>query len=295
MCPSDAITHDEIDCISIVRQAHDLVRQGKGKLCASCNAVTGASTDLNVPCHAAWDPMLLACIAAEGVRTLYLAGIHQCASCPVRHGAEIMGQTEKEYAMLNEALGIHLEISWENPPVPVKKDRGKVPEPERRSFFQNLFPAMAQSAVQAATQISQTNRDEPIKANTLSSARLPLRLRLFLRALPNLKANFTPLPNMPSLPLGAIQADTSCTACNACVEQCPTHALDLRKFGTSRVLEFRPDACTGCQQCVSVCPEHALEGLPAISLPPLLTRRARPLVMVQERKNDNIAARRNIS
>jgi len=239
--------------------------------------------------------MLLACIAAEGVRTLYLSGINQCASCPVRHGAEIMGQTEKDYAMLNKALGIHLEISWEKPPVPVKKDRGTVPEPERRSFFQNLFPALAQSAIQAATQINQTNRDEPNITEALPSARLPLRLMLFLRALPYLQVNFTPVPNMPSLPLGAIQADTSCYACNACVEQCPAHALNLRKFGTNRVLEFRPDACTGCEQCASICPEHAIEILPSISLPPLLTRRARPLVMVQERKNDNMTTRRNIS
>lgn len=284
MCPSDAIIHEEIEPVGIVQQAIEFVRRGKTSLHAACSAVADTSTDLNVSCHAAWDPMLLACMAAEGIRTLHLDGINQCGSCPVRHGAEIMAQTEKDYALLNKALGICLEISREETNIPIKQTQPSVPEPDRRTFFRNLFPAMAQGTIKAATQLNQTGNDKDNEARTATSARLPLRLRLFLRALPRLQANFTPVPNMPSLPLGAIQADASCTACNKCVEQCPTHALELKEFGTNRVLEFRPDACTDCRQCVGICPEHALEALPAISLPVLLTRRTRPLVMVTSGK-----------
>jgi len=284
MCPADAITHEEINPVSIVKQAYELARQGKTSLHAACSAVDNTSADLSVPCHAAWDPILLACIAAEGTRTLHLNGIHQCGSCPVRHGAEIMAQTEKDYASLNTALGIHLEISREETNIPIKQARHSVPEPERRTFFRNLFPTMAEGAIKAATQLNQTSNDEDNDTGTVTSTCLPLRLRLFLRALPHLQANFTPVPCIPSLPLGAIQADASCTACNECVEQCATHALELKEFGTNRVLEFRPDACIGCRQCVDICPEHAIEALPAISLPALLTRRERPLVMVASGK-----------
>jgi len=286
ICPSDAITHEAVDPVGIVQHAHELARRGKVRLSAACGAVSGTSADLNVPCHAAWDPMLLACMAAEGIRTIHLDGIHQCNSCPVHHGSEIMAQTEKDYGILNKALGIHLEISWEEINIPGKQARRFIPEPERRTFFRNLFPTMAQSAIRATAQFNQSSNDENNESATATSTppRLPLRLRLFLRALPRLQANFTPVPCMPSLPLGAIQADASCTACGECVEQCPTHALDLRDFGTNSVLEFQPDTCIGCQQCVDICPEDAIEALPAISLPALLTRRERPLVIVQERK-----------
>jgi len=285
ICPSDAITQETVDPVGIVQYARELARQGKTRLSAACSAVPNASTDLSIPCHAIWDPMLLACLAAEGIRTLHMNGIQQCGSCPVRYGSEIMAQTERDYAVLNKALGIHLEVSREETNIPIKQARRSIPEPERRTFFRNLFPTLAQRTIKAAAQLNQTsNNDANNKAAMASSTRLPLRLRLFLRALPHLQANFTPVPGMPSLPLGAIQADESCTACGKCVEQCPTHALDLRDFGASRILEFRPDACIGCQQCVDICPEHAVEALPSISLPALLTRRERPLVMVQERK-----------
>jgi len=285
MCPADAITHEEINPVNIVKQAYELARRGKTSIHATCSAVANTSADLSVPCHAAWDPILLACIAAEGIRTLHLNGIHQCGSCPVRHGMEIMVQTEKDYALLNNALGIHLEISQEETTIPIEQARRSIPEPKRRAFFRNLFPMMAHGAIKAAAQLDQASNDEDNDAGTVTSTRLPLRLRLFLRALPHLQANFTPVPNMPSLPLGAIQADANCTACNECVEQCSTHALELKEFGTNRVLEFRPDACIGCRQCMDICPEHAIEALPAISLPVLLTRRTRPLVMVASSKN----------
>jgi len=281
ICPADAIRQDEIDLISIVQQAQEIVRQGKTRLHAACSAAANASADLNVPCHAVWDPMLLACMAAEGIRTLQLDGINQCDSCPVRHGEKIMAQTEKDYVLLNKALGIHLEIKREETNISIKQPRRAVLEPERRTFFRNLFPTVAQSTIRAAAQLKQTTSNKDNEAGASTATHLPLRLRLFLRALPRLQANFTPVPCMASLPLGAIQADASCTACGKCVEQCPTHALDLREFGENSVLEFRPDNCMGCQQCVDICPEHAIEALPSISLPVLLTRRERPLVMAQ--------------
>ncbi len=281
MCPSDAISHEEIDSISIVQQAHELVRQGKIRLRAACNAVSGAPADLSVPCHAAWDPILLACMAAEGIETLALIGIYQCASCPARHGAEIMAKTEKDYAVLNRSLGVHLKVSREESSIPVEQKQIAVPEPGRRTFFRNFVPAMAQSALHAASLINQTVREGVNEPDLTTSAQLPYRLRLFLRALPHLQANFTPVPDMPSIPIGAIQANANCTACNECVEQCPTGALELKDFGTNRILEFSSDACIGCRQCVGRCPEHAIEALPTISLPSLLTRHARPLVMVR--------------
>ncbi len=280
-CPTDAIGHQTMQPAELLREAHDLVMQGQTGINVSCDAVADTHSGLNIPCHAAWDPMLLACMAAEGVRTLHLGGIQQCDSCPVRHGEKIMRQTEKDYATLNNALGIRLTISWQEKVCAAEK-RSSVAEPERRAFFRKLIPSITQSAAVAAAHIGQATQAarEETHQGSISSSELPIRLRLFLRALPRLQVNFTPIPHMSTLPLGAIHADASCTACNRCVERCPTKALDIREFGDNKILEFRPDACIGCQHCIDVCPEHALGSLPGISLHAVSARHTRPLVMV---------------
>jgi len=291
ICPSDAIQYDKTGYelthpVALLNKARKMVSEGQTEINATCSAAS-AQNGLKIACHATWEPMLLACMAAEGVRTLHLEGLQQCDSCPVRHGAHILQKTETDYATLNTALGVKLAIVKEEKTVFAEETAPKsAPEPERRAFFRNLIPSITKGAAVAAAQVgyaaSQAIRQEMQGKSEHSpdASPLPVRLRLFLRALPRLQANFTPLPAMQSLPLGAIQADDNCTACATCVEQCPTRALSIREFGSNAILEFQPDACIGCEQCIAVCPEHALEKLPGISLPALLTGRKRPLVMV---------------
>jgi ferredoxin len=119
---------------------------------------------------------------------------------------------------------------------------------------------------------------------------LPEVLQRFARLLPRLQPNFTPVPRLASIPLGAIQADERCTACSQCAEHCPTNALELRAFGSNHILEFRPDACIGCDHCADICPEHAITPLPSLSLPAIAARRSRPLVMVSADKGSKHSA-----
>jgi len=290
ICPADAIPHPEVRPVTLLKDAMNRLTTGKKHLHAACSAASQQEADVRVPCHAAWDPLLLASMAAEGVSTLHLDGISQCDNCPLKYGAQIMKQTEKDYATLNHALGKHLEIAWQAEPHPAAQKTDKKPEPERRVFFRNLFPSMAQTAAMAAAQIGHTVRQSDDAASQTDTSPLPVRLQLFLRALPALQPNFTPVPAMPSLPLGAIQADASCTACGQCVEQCPTEALHLKEFGANSILEFKPHACIGCKRCIEICPENALELLPSISLPAILAMRARPLVMVANANIANVPA-----
>jgi len=289
ICPADAMRHAAVRPVELVRHAMTLVHeQGKTTIQAACSAADNNHADLTLPCHATWNPMLLASLAAEGIRSLHLDGLTQCTDCPMQHGAKIMQQTEKDYATLNQALGVRLKISHTMIQPDTTVNAAGEPEPQRRAFFRNLLPSITQTAAMASAQISQAAQqlsgehvtsDRPLKPSLL-----PVRLRLFLRALPKLQSTFTPVPPMPSLPLGAIQADERCTACGDCVEQCPTKALYLKEFGENMVLEFRPDACIGCSRCINICPEEALESLLSISLPALLTGKARPLVMVSGSK-----------
>lgn len=290
ICPADAMRHATVRPVELVRGAMKLVQQqGKTAIHAACSAIDNAHANLTLPCHATWNPMLLASLAAEGIRTLHLDGITQCADCPMQHGAKIMQQTEKDYAALNHALGVRLKISH----TPIQPDTAlnatSEPEPQRRAFFRNLLPSITQTAAMASAQISQAARlsgEHVTPATPVNPSLLPVRLRLFLRALPKLQSTFTPVPPMPSLPLGAIQADERCTGCGKCVEQCPTKALFLKEFGKNMVLEFKSDACIGCSRCINICPERALEPLPSISLPAMLTGKARPLVMIASNRGN---------
>lgn len=278
ICPTSAITHEQIQFDVIVRQARALVLQGKRTLRAACSHVSDASADLSVPCHAAWNPLLLACLAGEGVHLLELDGISQCARCPLHHGEQVMAQTERDYAALNKALGVRLVLSREITEQAVKPQELQQPEPERRAFFRKLIPSLAQGAAMTVAHISEAMRQDEDGQEPDNG--LPIMLQIFGRALPRLQPNFTPVPRLASIPLGSIQADDRCSACGQCVEQCPTKALELRPFGANRVLEFMPHACIGCNHCADICPEHAITPLPSLSMPAIAARRSRPLVMV---------------
>jgi len=288
ICPTDALRHAAVRPAELVRQSMALVQQGKTHIHATCSASKHEYADLRLPCHAVWSPVLLASLAAEGIRSLNLDGMEQCHDCPVQFGAEIMQQTETDYTTLNHALGVRLSITRQTIQSESSIDEKPADEPERRAFFRNLMPSLAQSAATATAQIAhaaqQSMEQAALEGNNGTANKqvspLPVRLQLFLRALPKLQSNFTPIPATPSLPLGAIQADARCNACGECVDQCPTNALQLKEFGANKILEFNANACIGCSHCIYCCPEHAIEPLPGISLPSILTGKARPLVMV---------------
>lgn len=270
--------HEQIDAARLIRQARESVLQGRKKLRAACSFVSGASADIRVPCHAAWNPLLLACMAAEGTHELELDGIRECASCPVRHGAKMVAETEQDYAVLSKSMRTRLTLNHDTERQASSPQEKKQPEPERRAFFRKLIPSLAQGAAMTAAQIGEAMRQDEVTFE--GDPALPLMLQLFLKALPRLQPNFTPLPRLASVPLGAVQADDRCTACGRCIDQCPTKALSLKPFGSNQLLEFRPDACIGCDHCADICPEQAITPLPSLSLPPVAARHSRPLVMV---------------
>lgn len=46
-----------------------------------------------------------------------------------------------------------------------------------------------------------------------------------------------------------------CTLCGECVEQCPTHALQIMD---DRVVFAQPSTCTYCGDCEPACPQGAI-------------------------------------
>jgi ferredoxin len=79
-----------------------------------------------------------------------------------------------------------------------------------------------------------------------------------------------------ALPFFDLFIDTKqCTLCGACVKNCPTHALEMKK-GKTRQLFFSSHRCIGCETCVHTCPEQAA----------LLHRIFDPLVIANKTKTE---------
>jgi len=260
-----------------------------------CSAYQGAC-DWVIPCHGGWDALLFATVAAEGITELALHGLAACDGCPRHFGSACLQQSMAEYKALS--CGMELRLTVEIEPLPAIADHavqrmhdhadadGHAAASTRRTFFRQLLPTIVQGAAITAAQLGEASRSR-FTSSPMSHAShatqvflLPLRQRLFVRALDRLQPSFTPIPASSWLPLGAIQADDGCTACGDCVALCPTDALSLRKFGKNMILELQPDRCIGCQFCVEGCTVHALCALPTISLPAIAMQRLRPLVMV---------------
>ncbi len=55
-----------------------------------------------------------------------------------------------------------------------------------------------------------------------------------------------------------IVVDSRCTLCSACVQECPTDALTLRRSEEREELLLLPGRCIACGYCVEVCPEDAM-------------------------------------
>ena len=87
---------------------------------------------------------------------------------------------------------------------------------------------------------------------------------LLTRGLHGLAAEELERLNAPGTPLRSLFAarihvyEDRCTLCSACVQECPTEALTLRRTQEGEELLLLPARCIACSYCVEVCPEDAM-------------------------------------
>ena len=282
-CPTSAIQYPSYNADSVLARISELPAAERHNITIHCHAE--GSNGMSVHCHAGWHPQHFATLAGMGVASLALSGTRRCDTCPLRFGAQALEQARTAYGELKRAMGVTLDIRLED----VHRSEHAGPKaapsmPSRRAFFRDIIPAMLTGA--AAMPDEMTGRTKAAAAEE----GLPARHRLFLGVLKSLHPDFTPVPAGARIGLGAIQADAACTACGACVDTCPAGALEIKPFGQHEVLHFRPDACTGCGLCIECCEPKALQALPAVSLPVIMARQSRPLVMV--RRQQGMACRK---
>ncbi|MDX8381409.1 MAG: hypothetical protein R8M14_04790, partial [Ghiorsea sp.] len=120
MSSLEPIESDE-NILNIIQKTVDVTAQGHSNIQASCSSAHNIQTnDLRFFCHhTSWSPLLLACVAAEGVQTLHLNGLENCASCPHQQTDYSVQTALEEYEILNAALAIKLDVKLE--PLPDSK------------------------------------------------------------------------------------------------------------------------------------------------------------------------------
>jgi len=291
MSSLEPIESDE-NILNIIQKTIDITAQGHVSIQASCSyANNNQSNDIQISCHQThWSPLLLACLAAEGVEALHINGLNNCSTCPHQQNEHTLQSTIEEYDTLNTALAMKLSIKLE-PLLQLKPiaTENTEPEPSRRTFFRKIIPTVVKHAADTVQQVTQTGKTIPdVKQEINADKRLiPTLSKAFFRALPRLHVNHLPIPVLQSIALGNIQIDDSCTACGECVTTCSSQALSMKAFGQNKILEFKSDCCTGCNLCVQICPEQSIQALPSINLPSLLQDKTRPLIMVHQSKIRN--------
>lgn len=55
------------------------------------------------------------------------------------------------------------------------------------------------------------------------------------------------------------QVNENCNGCLACVQNCPSRALDAREVGGVQTLLHNMARCARCATCWRICPQHAVE------------------------------------
>jgi ferredoxin len=55
--------------------------------------------------------------------------------------------------------------------------------------------------------------------------------------------------------MAAVVNSEKCTGCGACVDVCPTEAIELNDDGVAAI---DPDTCGECGVCVDECPSEAI-------------------------------------
>ncbi|WP_295399326.1 4Fe-4S dicluster domain-containing protein [uncultured Thiocystis sp.] len=216
-----------------------------------------------IVCFKLLDERLLTAARADGVETLHLHGLDQCAGC--RHGgalAEMERLRRRLVHRLGDATPV-LEAAGTDATGPAApRQRQDQPHLSRRAFLR--FAGARASFEAARWLVPVEDEDEgpdlPFFQGDPAGIRQPQAYQALLAA----RVDAVPWRADRSLPWRLRTLAARCTACLVCGRRCPTGALLAQEDDRAALgISFEPALCTDCGLCNAICPVDAVEIRPA--------------------------------
>jgi len=116
---------------------------------------------------------------------------------------------------------------------------------------------------------------------------LPEKWCSLIKSLKQLQSTAIPMKFQSSL-WGDISIADNCNGCGACVEACPTSAIDILEQDGFKEIFFDASRCTQCSLCKDVCCCESIEIISTIALETIFTQNPRVLIEKKQEEIDTL-------
>ena len=263
VCPVSAFDLSGAAAGQLLSQVASLLRENPSPFITCERSADAASANLILPCLARLDETLLLGGLALGAQTLYLTR-GPCENCPYLEAMpryrRMLGRIHTWDRVLPGSGGRIVEVDEGNGD---ERQRSKAVGPDRRAFFTWVRSEGVQLVASFLDDFSRGFQGRASKRG-LS---LPLRNRLLPRFFKRLGVEEGDVPYDPEAPFAELLLDEiKCNACEACVQVCPTGAIERGGGEETFRLTLNADRCVNCALCLDACIPNALTYRQGLSL-----------------------------
>lgn len=263
VCPVSAFDLNGAAAGQLLSQVASRLRESPSLSITCEQSVNAASADLILPCLARLDETILLGALALGAQEVYLTR-GPCEKCPYPEAMPRYRRMLGRIRTWGQALpGSSERIIEEREGTRGKHKRWKTVGPDRRAFFTWVRSEGMQLMASFLDDFSQAFQG---RGSTRGTS-LPLRNRLLPHFLKKFEVEDGEVPYDPEGPFAQLLLDeVKCNACEACVQICPTGAIE--RGGGEETFRLTVDAsrCVNCALCLDACIPNALTYRQGLSL-----------------------------
>lgn len=275
VCPVSAFDLSGAATGQLLSQVATLVREHPSLFIACERSGDAAAADLILPCMARLDESLVLGALALGAEQLCLTR-GPCEECPYPEAMPRHRRMVDRIRMWTRVLpGSSERIVEVEERTREIRARPRAVGPDRRSFFTWVRSEGMQMMASFLDDFSQGFQGRGSKGGVS----LPLRNRLLPRILKKLEVVHGDVPYDPEAPFAELLVDeVKCNACEACVQVCPTAAVEREGGDETFRLTLDASRCVNCALCLDACIPNAVTYRQALSLQGIAGRAKQILV-----------------